>query len=138
MPQENRSMKKLTPLLTVECIEDCLPFWVEGLGFELTAQVPLGGKEGAPLGFAMLNQGAIELMLQSQASLDEEASPVAELLRGSATALYLEVADLDAVVPRIAGAKVLVPRRETFYGMTEIFVRAPGGHVVGLAQPVAK
>jgi hypothetical protein len=30
--------------------------------------------------------------------------------------------------------ELLVPRRKTFYGAEEIFVREPGGNVVGFAQ----
>ena len=30
----------------------------------------------------------------------------------------------------------MVPRRQTFYGMDEIGVREPGGHVVMFAQPI--
>ena len=35
----------------------------------------------------------------------------------------------------IAGLEIVVPRRQTFYGMDEIGVREPGGHVVMFAQP---
>jgi hypothetical protein len=33
-------MKKATPPISVDAIEPCLPFWTEGLGFELDATVP--------------------------------------------------------------------------------------------------
>ena len=36
---------------------------------------------------------------------------------------------------RLEGAEVVVPERVTFYGMRELFVRSPGGHMIGLAQP---
>lgn len=44
--------------------------------------------------------------------------------------------DIDAIENAVknAGAEVLVPRRTTFYGSTEIFVREPAGNVVGFAQ----
>jgi hypothetical protein len=58
-------VRKLSPVLIVEAVEPCLPFWTERLGF----------------------------------------------------------------------AKVVVPRRQTFYGADEIGVREPGGNVVLLAQP---
>jgi hypothetical protein len=32
--------------------------------------------------------------------------------------------------------EVVVPRRQTFYGMDEIGVREPGGHVVMFAQAI--
>jgi hypothetical protein len=36
-------MKKATPLISVDAIEPCLPFWTEALGFELDATVPHDG-----------------------------------------------------------------------------------------------
>ena len=41
-------MKKVTPLITVDEIEPCLPFWTGKMGFEATATVP----HGDALGFA--------------------------------------------------------------------------------------
>jgi uncharacterized glyoxalase superfamily protein PhnB len=139
--QESVSMNKATPLLTVEAIEPCLPFWTERLGFELTATVP----HGDAMGFAMLNKGNVELMYQSLASLAEDLGPAGEAagfpglpqrLAGSTTALFIEVDELDPVVTALEGADVVVPRRQTFYGMDEIFVMAPCGTLVGFAARV--
>jgi hypothetical protein len=47
------------------------------------------------------------------------------------------VDDINAVERVVAGLEVVVPRRTTFYGAEEIFVRAPCGTVVGFAQPAA-
>ena len=46
-------MKKLTPILVVDAIEPCLPFWTQRLGFTVNAEVP----EGDRLGFVMFQQG---------------------------------------------------------------------------------
>ncbi len=45
--------------------------------------------------------------------------------------------DIDAIEKAVAGAEIVVPRRTTFYGSTEIFVREPAGNVVGFAQLAA-
>ncbi len=135
------TMKKVTPIMTVERIEPCLSFWTERLGFEITATVP----HGDAIGFAMLNKGNVELMYQSRASIEEDlgassASTGHEGLVGrlaeSTTTLFIEVEALDPVVRALEGADVVVPRRQTFYGMDEIFVRAPCGTLVGFAAPV--
>ncbi len=74
-----------------------------------------------------------EVMHQSQASVEADAPALADNpLRG--TILFIEVDDIDAIENAVAGAEVLVPRRTTFYGSTEIFVREPAGNVVGFAQ----
>ena len=98
-------MKKLTPILTLEGIEPSLPFWVYALGFTKTVDVP----HGEDLGFAILEKDGYEVMLQT-------------------------VASMQADVPAVADYELLVPRRKTFYGAEEIFVREPGGNVVGFAQ----
>ena len=131
-------MKKATPLITVDAIEPCLPFWTDGLGFELDATVP----HEDSMGFAMLHKGDVGIMYQSRASVaaDLGASGAPDGLADEMTAgtmtLFVEVDDLDAVVAGVGDAEVLVPRRQTFYGMDEVFVRAPCGTVLGFAQKV--
>jgi uncharacterized glyoxalase superfamily protein PhnB len=128
-------MKKATPLITVDAIEPCLPFWTDGLGFEITATVP----HDDAVGFAMLHGGGVELMYQTRASvaadLGESGAPagLADEMADSTTTLFIEVDAIDRVLEGISDAEVLVPRRQTFYGMDEIFVRAPCGTVVGFA-----
>ena len=121
-------MKKATPILTVEAIEPCLEFWVDRLGFELTTEVPHEDR----LGFAILVRGGIEIMLQTTASLEADIPGVAPPPGGSM--LFVEVEDLDATIDALGDAPVVVPRRTTFYGADEIFVREPGGNVVGFAR----
>jgi uncharacterized glyoxalase superfamily protein PhnB len=135
-------MKKATPIMTVEAVEPCLPFWTN-LGFEVTATVP----HGDAVGFAMLNKGNVELMYQSAASVAEDLGPAGaatghpdlpQKLAGSTTTLFIEVEALDPVVAALEGADVVVPRRKTFYGMDEIFVQAPCGTLVGFAAQTAE
>ena len=132
-------MKKVTPIMVVPEIEPCLPFWTEKLGFEVTATVPHEDK----IGFAMLQKGGVELMYQTRASVDADLGAsgaprgLAKELAGSTTSLFIEVDRLDDVIAALGDAEVLVPRRQTFYGMDEIFVRPPCGTVVGFAARVA-
>lgn len=130
-------MKQITPLVTVDEIEPCLPFWT-ALGFELIATVPHEEK----IGFAMLNHGDLMLMYQSTASVEADLGAsgapagIAAEVGSSTSMLFIEVEDLESVIETTRGAEVIVPRRQTFYGMDEIFVRAPCGTVVGFAQRV--
>ncbi len=122
-------MKKLTPIISVESIEPCLPFWTERLGFDVTVTVP---HEDA-LGFAILQKDGVEIMYQTRASIDADLPAITdEMMRGKPT-LFVEVETLDPVVEALEGADIVVPRRTTFYGMDEIFVRAPCGTIVGFA-----
>ena len=126
---QDAMLRKLTPILTVDAIEPVLPFWTDRLDFEITGQVP----EGDRLGFVMLQRDGVEIMLQTRASVENDAPALADLPRGGAM-LFIEVRDLDGIIAALEGVEVLVPRRTTFYGADEIFVREPGGNIVGFAE----
>jgi uncharacterized glyoxalase superfamily protein PhnB len=125
-------MKKLTPVFVVDRIEPCLEFWTGRLGFEKTVEVP----EGDALGFVILARGNVEIMYQSRESIAKDMPSLAAAVAGSASphAMYIEVSDIDDVERRLAGWDVVVPRRTTFYGATEIGVREPAGNLIVFAQ----
>lgn len=123
-------MKKLTPILTVDAIEPCLPFWTERLGFTVTNQVPHEDR----LGFAMLEKDGVEIMYQTHASVEADVAAVGARGAGARSLLFIEVADVHDVARRLEGVEVVVPMRKTFYGSEELFVQAPCGTVVGFAQ----
>ncbi len=120
---------KLTPVLFVNEIEPCLGFWVDRLGFEKTVEVPEGNK----VGFVILVKDNVEVMLQSYTSADKDVPSLAKEFRQSRTFLYVEVPDLNAIAAKLKDAEVVMPLRKTFYGMKEISMREPGGHVVCFA-----
>ena len=122
-------MKKLTPVLMVEEIEPCLPFWVDRLGFQKTVEIP----EGDRLGFVILAKDGVEVMYQSLESVAKDMPALAEV-RSGPSFLYVEVAELDAVERALEGVEPVIPRRETFYGAQEIGVREPCGNYVTFAQ----
>ena len=93
-------------------------------GFEKTVEVP----HGSSLGFVILKRDAVELMLQSRASVAEDVAPLAAHKHRSV--LYLDVADLAPVRRALEGWPPLVPERTTFYGAREIIVEDPAGNAV--------
>lgn len=123
-------MNKVTPILAVDAIEPALPFWTERLGFEKTAEVP----EGDRLGFVILARDGVEVMYQTYSSIEHDAPAALPKTRAASSVLFFEVDDIDAVERALDGIEPLVPRRDTFYGATEIYVREPAGNVVGFAQ----
>lgn len=127
---QQSTMKKLTPVIMVDAIEPCVPFW-ERLGFAKTAEVP----DGDRLGFVILVKDAVEVMYQTHESVQKDAAGLVPRTHGQGAALFIEVSDIESVVQALAGIDAVVPRRQTFYGMDEIGVREPGGHVVMFAQP---
>src|SRR3954468_14385271 len=112
--------------MQVESIEPVLSFWTDRLGFEITAQVP----HDEHIGFVILVKDGYEVMYQAQASVEADA-PVLSSHPLGGTMLFIEVDDIDAIENALQGTEIVVPRRQTFYGSTEIFVREPAGNVVG-------
>lgn len=125
-----------TPVLIVPEIEASEPFFGQ-LGFKRTASVEHGDR----LGFVILAQdsdaggdAALQVMLQTpdaaaaDTGLDEEHYPT-----GGAH-LFITTADLAHVARVLEGFEVVVPKRQTFYGSTEIGWKEPGGNYVLVAQ----
>jgi uncharacterized glyoxalase superfamily protein PhnB len=128
------AMKKLTPVLVVDEIEHCLPFWVDRLGFEKTVELP----EGSKLGFVILKKDDVEVMYQSRESVEKDVPTLVPETGGHPIALFVEVSDVAAVEQALRGFEVILPRRKTFYGMDEIGLKEPGGNSVIFAQPVGQ
>jgi uncharacterized glyoxalase superfamily protein PhnB len=122
-------VKKITPLLYVDEIEPVLAFWTAKLGFAVTTEIP----EGDALGFVMLARDDVEVMYQTRASVESDLPSMADTPMGG-TVLFVEVDDLDAIETALEGVDLVVPRRTTFYGSQEVWVREPAGNLVGFAQ----
>ena len=121
-------IKNLAPILLVDAIEPCLPFWVNRWGFAVTVKVPDEG----PLVFAIVAKGSIEVMLQSRTSANDDLGDIGAI---GPSLLYIRVAALDAVLAAVPAGDIVVPRRTTFYGADEVYVRDPAGNVIGFAAP---
>ena len=121
-------LKRLSPVLFVEAVEPCVPFW-EALGFTRSVEVP---DSKGKLGFVIFENNGLEVMVQSRASLKAD---LPSLLEGPwRSALYLEVEDLDGLTALLKGAPIVQARRQTAYGAEELWVREPGGNVIAFAQ----
>ena len=124
-------LKQLTPVMVVERVEPCIEFWVERLGFTVRNSVPA---EDGSLIFASADRDGIEVMYQTRASVVADAPALAKELTGHSITLFITVDNIEEVERAMAGAPVLKPRHDTFYGSTELYVREPGGNAVGFAQ----
>lgn len=125
--EERPLIRRITPILFVDAIEPVLPFW-ERLGFSHEVEVSHGDR----LGFVILTRDESEIMLQTRASLEDDLPSLAGM--SGRSVLFVEVEDLDEVIDLLGEAEFVVPRRTTEYGADEIFVREPGGHVIGFAE----
>jgi uncharacterized glyoxalase superfamily protein PhnB len=122
---------KITAVLLVDDIESSLPFWAERMGFEKIIEVP----DGERLGFVMLVREGAELMLQTKESVRKDEPKFATETASRVSSLFIEVDDFEDVLRRLGGYPIAMAERKTFYGMREIGVFEPGGHIVIFAKP---
>lgn len=123
--------KRLTPVLVAEHVEPCIRFWIDRFGFKAANEVP--GPDGSLI-FARVGKDGVQIMVQTRASVVAERADAASELDGHSIVLFIEVDDLGAVERAIGDAPIVKPPHRTFYGSDEIYVREPGGNVVGFAQ----
>lgn len=130
-------IRSCTPVRIVAAVEPSIAFWRDRFGFTLENEVPA---DDGTLIFASVTNGTVELMYQTRASVladtpDALREKKARELAGDATVLFMHVDDIAEIERAVDGAPIVKPRHDTFYGMTEIYVREPSGMVVGFAAP---
>ncbi len=124
--------RRLNSVMLVDEIEPSLEFWVDRLGFEVRLKVT--NDEGRPE-FAIFGQDAIEVVYRTKESLNRGTPGLMECDdRQPLAILYLQVADLDSLLPHLEGVETVIPLRENAIGSREIFVREPSGRIVALTQ----
>lgn len=130
------TVQKITPVLVVEKIEPVVGFWKK-LAVPPTTEVPSSGGDG--LVFAIFSAAGVEVMYQTAASVQEDlvgAASVKEAFRSGPqqSTLYIEVGNLAEVESRLQGEQLVMPRRTTFYGATEVAYADPAGNIIVFAQ----
>jgi len=128
-----RMINRSTPILHVKSVEPSLKFWTERFGFKSTVQVP----EGNHIGFVALESGSIELMYQTYEGMQTDQN-LAKAVEQGPSFIFMEVADINAVIKSLDGAEVVQGLHETFYGAKEVVVKEPGGHFVIFSQMPAQ
>lgn len=128
-------LTKATPVLVVDSIEPVVPFWGK-VGLTPTTEVPDGSGH---LAFVILAAAGVEIMYQTAASVKDDlvkAASVKDAFRASPqqTTLFIEVASLSEVESRLQDELVIMPKRTTFYGSTEIGYADPAGNIVVFAE----
>ena len=131
------SIVSVTPVLLVESIEPVIELWERRLGLPRVATVEHEGR----LGFVMYAGEAWTLMYQSFASAvadsgaeSPEARRALEAMRGHRQCVFVKVTDIASVEKQLAGLPLVMPRRTTFYGSTEIAIQDSAGHLITFAE----
>ena len=124
----------VTPALTVRNGAEAIEFYKEAFGAEEIMRVP--GPDGKSIMHAEIRVGTSRIMLGDEAPPMGCLAPVT--LGGPGGSLYVYVPDVDAAFKQAvaAGAKVLMPVTDMFYGDRFGQVEDPSGHRWGLATHV--
>jgi len=98
-------------------------------------QVPDESAKDGRLAFVILAAEGIEVMYQTVTSITGDTVASASdkqafRLEPQQTTLYIEVGDLAQVESRLKGERLVMPRRKTFYGATEVGYADPAGNIV--------
>jgi hypothetical protein len=131
-------LRKATPLLIVDRIEPALLFWKK-LGVTPTVEVPDETATDGRLAFAILATESIELMYQTTVSVQEDlvkSASIKDAFRPNQqqTTLYVEVSQLSELETKLQGERLIMPRRTTFYGSTEVAYTDPTGNIIVFAE----
>lgn len=127
-------LKKLTPNLMVEDVQQTLAFYKEVLGFAVITTVP----EQAPFDFAIVQREQVALMFQSRASLSDNVPALTGSPIGASQTFYIEVEDLLALYEQLRGkVEIVVDLHKTFYGTQEFYFRDCNGYILSFSEAVA-
>jgi len=107
-----------------------LRFYRDVLGFTIIGSAPPGAKDD-DLGWAWLQHGDTEIMLNTAYDPNDVRPPVADVRRVAAhgdTGLFIGCPDLDAVYQHLRAHGVDVkPPHTTHYGMKQLSATDPDG-----------
>lgn len=128
--------RNVTPYLSIRGAGKALEFYKRAFGAEETLRMPMpDGK----IGHAEIRIGDTLLMLADEMPGNPEAVCVSpEALGGSCVGLMVYLPDVDGACRRAvdAGAKVLRPVQDQFYGDRSGTLQDPFGHVWTLATHI--
>lgn len=130
---------KVVPHLVVNNGEAAIAFYEKALGATLDMKMP---SESGKLMHAALTLNGEQIFLVDDFPENEEdrggAQAAPPRLGGTSVVIHLAVSDTDAAVKRAAdaGAEVLMPAEDMFWGDRYAQIRDPFGHVWSFGAPV--
>ena len=83
----------------------------------------------------MLAKGQVQIMYQTYSSLEKDMPNALKHFDNapSQSMVYVKISSIDWIEKHLDGVDVIVPKRVTLYGSTEICVREPAGNLVTFA-----
>jgi PhnB protein len=125
----------ITPYLIIKGADQAIDYYKKVFG--ATEIFRMNGPDGK-VGHAELKIGDSHIMLADENPKMGQGHTSAVTIGSSPVSLYLYIPDVDRVVERAvaAGAKILKPVQDQFYGDRSGFIQDPFGHLWGVATHV--
>lgn len=126
----------VSPMLTVSDGAAAIDFYVKAFGAEELGRVP--GPDGKRLFHAAVRiNGALVMLNDDFPEMNDGKSVTPEALGGSPVTIHLTVTDVDQKFQRAvdAGATVVMPLDDMFWGDRYGELRDPFGHLWSMGQP---
>jgi PhnB protein len=125
----------VTPYLIIRGAAKAIEYYKEAFGAKEVFR--MDGPDGK-VGHAELQIGDSRIMLADENPQMGAGHTSADSIGGSPVSIYLYLPDVDSVVERAvaAGAKILKPVQDQFYGDRSGFLQDPFGHLWGIATHV--
>ncbi len=122
-----------TPYLYIRGAAKALDFYERAFGAKV--EVRMDAPDGK-VGHAEISLGRARVMLADENAAMQALSP--DTLAGTTVSMYVYVEDVDAFFKRAveAGATMLKPVADQFYGDRSCFLRDPFGHQWGFATHI--
>lgn len=113
------TLNSITPIFEVSNLDRSLEFYTKVLGFEI------GWKAGEPPNIASACRDGVEIMLKVEE-------------RPRASHAYVNLTGVDAYFAQVtaAGAQVVYPLENRFYGMRDGRIADPDGNHIGLGESI--
>ena len=135
VPHIPKGYNSVTPYLVVKGAARAIEYYKKVFG---AAEVFRMDQPDGKVGHAELQIGDSRIMLADENPSMGQGHASAESIGASPVSLYLYIPDVDSVVERAvaAGAKVLRPVQDQFYGDRNGFIQDPFGHLWGIATHI--
>ena len=126
----------LSPHLTVHDAAAAIDFYVAAFGAEELGRVP--GPEGKLVNAALRINGSVVMLNDDFPEMTGGKSMTPTSLGGTPVSIHLTVTDVETQFQRAvdAGATVVAPLEDVFWGDRYGVIRDPFGHMWSLGQPM--
>ncbi|MGE5681052.1 MAG: VOC family protein [Bacillota bacterium] len=133
--EEKATLKKLTPNLMVENVNQTMQFYKKAFGFEPVVTVPDTGTYS----FAVLELGKVDIMVQSRESFAEDFGLGQDSAIGGTISLYIEVNDIVSLYDKASvNSDIVKELHQTFFGTKEFSVKDNNGYILTFSEALKK